>query len=573
MTDGKKKFPEAKELLTVKNLSVAFPRPGRGDKTVVNKVSFSLKEGEILGIAGESGSGKSMTALAVMGLLPENAKRSREAMLFDGKSLCVTGKGKTGARKAKKQEELLRQALSGKEMAMIFQEPLTSLNPVQTIGTQMEEPLLLHTELSAEERKAAVLDALSRAELKNGEQLLSQYPHHLSGGMRQRVMIAMAMINKPRLLIADEPTTALDAVTEREIVELVRRLARENRTAVIFISHDLSVLRALCDRVMIMKDGKVVEEGETEQVFEHPERTYTKNLMKAAVKGPKETARNSCDGTEGRVDSEYGSQESAGQTTVLSVRDVSVVYKHKAGLFKKTTEKHAVNGVSFDVYQGEIFGIVGESGCGKSTLLKAVSGLLSGYTGEVSLQVGESRVAKEDVPEQISDRKTKTAGVQMVFQDPYTSLNPAKKVGWILEEPLRLNTTLTKEERLPFVQNILRETELPLDVIDRYVAELSGGQRQRVAIAAALITNPELVLLDEPVSALDVTVQAQILELLLRLQKEHGLTYVFVSHDMAVVRKICDRVLVMKDGKVVECGATEDLFLRPQEEYTKKLLG
>ncbi|MBQ9766930.1 MAG: ABC transporter ATP-binding protein, partial [Lachnospiraceae bacterium] len=273
MTDGKKKFPEAKELLKVKNLSVAFPRPGRGDKTVVNKVSFSLKEGEILGIAGESGSGKSMTALAVMGLLPGNAKRSCEAMLFDGKSLCVTGKGKTGARKAKKQEELLRQALSGKEMAMIFQEPLTSLNPVQTIGTQMEEPLLLHTELSAEERKAAVLDALSRAELKNGEQLLSQYPHHLSGGMRQRVMIAMAMINKPRLLIADEPTTALDAVTEREIVELVRRLARENRTAVIFISHDLSVLRALCDRVMIMKDGKVVEEGETEQVFEHPERT------------------------------------------------------------------------------------------------------------------------------------------------------------------------------------------------------------------------------------------------------------------------------------------------------------
>ena len=573
MTNREEEKVTGNVLLTVENLWVAFPKHGRGDKTVVNNVSFSLREGEILGIAGESGSGKSMTALAVMGLLPEATKRSCDAMVFDGKSLCEAKAGRKESRKEKQQEEELRKTLSGKEMAMIFQEPLTSLNPVQTIGTQMEEPLLLHTSLTTEERKTAVLDALAKAELKNVEQLLSQYPHHLSGGMRQRVMIAMAMINKPRLLIADEPTTALDAVTEREIVSLIRRLAKEQNTAVIFISHDLSVLRALCDRVMIMRDGKVVEEGETEQVFEHPERTYTKNLMKAAVKGPKETARNSCDGTEGTVDSESGAQESIGHTPVLSVENLSVVYKQRSGLFKKSTEKHAVNGVSFAVNKGEIFGIVGESGCGKSTLLKAVSGLLSGYTGEVSLQVGGPYAAKENVPEQLSDRKTKTAGVQMVFQDPYTSLNPAKKVGWILEEPLRLNTTLTKEDRLPLVQNILRETELPLDVIDRYVAELSGGQRQRVAIAAALITNPELVLLDEPVSALDVTVQAQILELLLRLQKEHGLTYVFVSHDMAVVRKICDRVLVMKDGKVVECGATEDLFLRPQEEYTKKLLG
>ncbi len=581
---NEKTLSKACALLTVKDLSVAFPHHGRGDKTVVKKVSFDLAEGEILGIAGESGSGKSMTALTVMGLLPENAKRSCEAMLFDGKPLCAPGIGKTGARKAKKQEEQLRLALSGKEMAMIFQEPLTSLNPVQTIGTQMEEPLLLHTSLTAEERKATVLDALSKAELKQGESLLSQYPHHLSGGMRQRVMIAMAMINKPRLLICDEPTTALDAVTEREIVSLIRKLAKEQNTAVIFISHDLSVLRALCDRVMIMKDGKVVEEGATEQVFEHPERTYTKNLMKAAVKGPKETGKNSCYETEGTAlptgqqeevgGSEAEARENVGITPVLSVENLSVVYKQRSGLFRKPTEKHAVNGVSFDVYKGEIFGIVGESGCGKSTLLKAVSGLLSGYMGEVSLKVGDNYEETENAVPDLSDAgKKKAAGVQMVFQDPYTSLNPAKKVGWILEEPLRLNTTLTREERLPLVQNILRETELPLDVIDRYVAELSGGQRQRVAIAAALITNPELVLLDEPVSALDVTVQAQILELLLRLQKEHGLTYVFVSHDMAVVRKICDRVLVMKDGKVVECGATEDLFLRPQEEYTKKLLG
>jgi len=578
MTNRENTSETEKVLLTVDNLRVAFPRHGRGDKTVVNQVSFSLREGEILGIAGESGSGKSMTALAVMGLLPEAAKCFCDDMAFGGKRLRGTVSGKKENRKAKVQEERLRKSLSGKEMAMIFQEPLTSLNPLQTIGTQMEEPLLLHTSLNAEERKEAVLAALSKAELKHAEQLLSQYPHHLSGGMRQRVMIAMAMINKPRLLVADEPTTALDAVTEREIVELIRRLAKENGTAVIFISHDLGVLRMLCDRVMIMRDGKVVEEGVTEQIFEHPERTYTKNLMKATVKGPKERPEE----TEASTDvsekigpareaeaSDALPMDASGTTSedvrkeawALSVENVSVTYKQRNGLWKKPTEKHAVNGVSFQVKRGEIFGIVGESGCGKSTLLKVISGLLPEYEGMVYTGL----TAEND--------STKNCSVQMVFQDPYTSLNPAKKIGWILEEPLRLNTELSKEERLERVRLILRETDLPPDALNRYVSELSGGQRQRVAIAAALITNPELVLLDEPVSALDVTVQAQILELLLKLQKEYGLTYVFVSHDMAVVRKICDRVLVMKDGKVIECGETEEVFLHPKEAYTKKLLG
>ncbi len=529
------------DVLRVEKLSVSFPKPGKGRKTVVDSISFSLPKGEILGIAGESGSGKSMTALAVMGLLPETAACTCETMEFCGQSLFSKATGKGGKRTAKKETEQLRQRLSGSEMAMIFQEPLTSLNPVLTIRTQMEEPLLLHTTLSDKEREEAVLAALADAELKNGAQLLDQYPHQLSGGMRQRVMIAMAMINKPSLLIADEPTTALDAVTEREIVELIRRLAKENQTSVIFISHDLGVLRALCDRVMIMKNGKVVEEGETEQLFEHPERSYTKNLLKAAVKGPKEILAK-------RESTEADTQEAP----VLSAEYVSVTYRQRTSFFKKATEKRAVKDVSFAVSQGEIFGIVGESGCGKSTLLKVVSGLLTDYEGDVFTQADSS--------------------VQMVFQDPYTSLNPAKKVGWILEEPLRLRTELSGEERLERVRSILRETELPFDAIDRHVAELSGGQRQRVAIAAALITNPKLVLLDEPVSALDVTVQAQILELLLRLQKEHGLTYVFVSHDMAVVRKICDRVLVMKDGAVVECAPTEELFLHPKEAYTKRLL-
>ena len=534
-------------LLRVDKLSVAFPKPAGGEKTVVNKVSFSVEKGEILGIAGESGSGKSMTALAVMGLLPDNAKRTGDGLFFDGKNLCASGK------KDRKEEEQLRQELSGNGMAMIFQEPLTSLNPVLTIGKQLEEPLLLHTDLTEEERRDAMLQALAQAELKNGEQLLSSYPHQLSGGMRQRVMIAMAMINKPRLLIADEPTTALDAVTEREIVNLIRRLAKENQMSVIFISHDLAVLRELCDRVMIMKDGQIVEEGSTEQIFEAPERTYTKELMKAAVKGPKEKREEEAEAgnTVFRDGQETTSGKKSREENVIVVENVCVTYQSTKSLFRKAEEKQAVKDVSFAVKKGEIFGIVGESGCGKSTLLKAVSGLLTEYKGNIRCGFG----------------------VQMVFQDPYTSLNPAKKVGWILEEPLRLKTTLSREERQARVREMLKETELPEDVIGRGVAELSGGQRQRVAIAAALITKPELVLLDEPVSALDVTVQAQILELLLRLQREHGLTYVFVSHDMAVVRKICDRVMVMKDGKVVECGETETLFLQPQKEYTKKLLG
>lgn len=528
------------ELLRVEGLTVAFRRADGGEKTVVNDISFSLREGEILGIAGESGSGKSMTALAVMGLLPEGARRGFRELSFDGKRLCAEQK------REKKQEEKLRQELSGKEIAMIFQEPLTSLNPVLTIKKQMEEPLLLHRTLSATEREEEVLSALSRAELKHPEKLLDDYPHHLSGGMRQRVMIAMAMINRPRLLIADEPTTALDAVTEREIVGLIGRLARENHTAVIFISHDLGILRELCDRVMIMKDGRIVESGSAARIFEAPEKEYTKQLMQAAGRAFR------------TVDAPGGATDDAaalsGGESVLLAENVSVVYRKSGGLFRKPVEKQAVAGVSFSVSAGEIFGIVGESGCGKSTLLKAVSGLLPGYGGSIRRREGE-------------------IGVQMVFQDPYTSLNPAKRVGWILEEPLRLNTRLDREERRERVCGILKETELPDDVITRYVSELSGGQRQRVAIAAALISRPELVLLDEPVSALDVTVQAQILELLLRLQREHGLTYVFVSHDMSVVQRICDRVMVMKDGRVVECGRTGELFRAPREEYTKKLLG
>lgn len=534
MTKKNETKNSAKTLLTVRDLSIAFPRPDRTEKTVVDKISFTLAEGEILGVAGESGSGKSMTALAVMGLLPENAKREVAELTFSGKSLVFANK---------KEEEQVRRSLSGSEMSMIFQEPLTSLNPVQTIGKQMEEPLLLHAKHTKEARREIILEALSSAGLRNPAELLQQYPHQLSGGMRQRVMIAMALINEPRLLIADEPTTALDVVIEQEIVELIRSLAKKKHLSVIFISHNLNVLRKLCNRLIIMKDGKIVEEGSTAQVFSAPEQEYTKNLMAAVVTGPKE------------AEPLIAPKETEGERDiVLKTEDLSVIFRKKTALFHAPLYKTAVDRVNISVERGEILGIVGESGCGKSTLLKTVAGLQKESAGTMFVKKTE-------------------AGVQMVFQDPYTSLNPAKKVGWILEEPLRLHTKLTKEERQERVKEMLAQTELLPEIANRHISELSGGQRQRVAIAAALILHPELVLLDEPVSALDVTVQAQILELLLRLQRENGLTYIFVSHDMAVVRKLCDTVMVMKNGRIVECGPAEQVFQNPKESYTKKLIG
>lgn len=537
MTDSAKKestfanpITSNTEQLRVCNLSVSFPKADGTRKNVVSDVSFSVAAGEIVGIAGESGSGKSMSALAVMDLLPAQAQRSATGIFWEETDL-------TGG--TKKEREMRRRMLSGSEMAMIFQEPLTCLNPVQNIEKQMEEPLRLHAKHGKNVRKYLILQALRDAGLNNPNELLKQYPHQLSGGMRQRVMIAMAMINRPKLLIADEPTTALDAVTELEIVRLIRELSQKYHTSVLFISHNLNLQKTLCDRILIMKDGKVVEQGSAKEIFEHPQEEYTKNLMDAVVRGPKPEEKR------------YVISESS--EDFMQVTDLSVVFKKKRNGFRAPLFVSAVDHVSFEVKRGEIFGIVGESGCGKSTLLKTISGLNKNYSG--TFRIG----------------KTET-GTRMVFQDPYTSLNPAKKVGWILEEPLRLQTGLTKEERRERVLKMLTETELDEEIAERYVSELSGGQRQRVAIAVALIVQPELVLLDEPVSALDVTVQAQILDLLLRLQKEYNLTYLFVSHDMAVVRKICDRVMVMKNGRILECGPAEEIFLYPKEGYTKKLV-
>ena len=471
-------------LINVRNLQVSFPEEETGQE-VVRGISFRIEKGEILGIVGESGSGKSMTSLALMNLLPVESEIFAEEMSFAGEDLLTLS-------------EKEWQNIRGNRISMVFQEPMTSLNPVLTIEKQVEEVLLLHEnkEFGKDKvkRREIVVAALLEAGLKEPEELLKKYPHQLSGGMRQRVMIAMAMLAKPELLIADEPTTALDASTQEVILKLFQYYRETYGTAILFISHDLKVVEKLCDRVIAMKDGRIVDEAPRADVFLTEKGQYTEE--------------------------------------VLAVRNLKLRYKETSFLGKETTQEVVAN-VSFSLHKGETLGLVGESGSGKSTISKAVTGLITPEEGNIVFANGIQKP-------------------QMVFQDPYGSLNPAKKIGWILEEPLKLRGGLTKKERKRLVIESLKEVELKEDHAQRFVRELSGGQRQRVAIALALMNRPDIVVLDEPVSALDVMVQEQILRLLERLKKEYGMSYLFISHDEDVVRRFCDRVIVLAEGTVSE---------------------
>ncbi len=581
-------------LLRAEHMTVAFHEDGVWDE-VVKDASFAIRKGEILGVVGESGSGKSMTALAIMGLLKEHGRITEGQLFFDGKGLTALAP-----------EEY--RALRGCEMSMVFQEPMTSLNPVFTVGKQMEEMLRLHPEFvcetevasdslckdeaACEEKPAAleqetvrrtrkeqkavyrqtVLQALRDAGLKEPEQLYGKYPHELSGGMRQRVMIAMAMILRPKLLIADEPTTALDVTIQAKILKLLKEINEKYGISILFISHDLNIIRRMCDRVIVMCKGEIVEQGSVEQIFEAPQQDYTKKLLHAAL-GELEDAKYrkmlyaSAKNAETKssekltkIQTGFEAEPDAGVKSghIIELDAVNVFYKEKQkvqarkGLFAPSGRKHAVKDVTLHVREGEILGIVGESGSGKSSLAKAIVGLQAQVEGEIRLGTGTP---------------------QMVFQDPYGSLNPSKRIGWLLEEPLRLACPeMTREEREQRVDEILTKVDLPLRYKKRFPSELSGGQRQRVAIALALVLNRKLIVLDEPVSALDVTVQEQILELLLRLRREEGLSYIFISHDMQVIRRVCDYVCVMYQGEIVETAKTEQIFEAPQHAYTKKLI-
>lgn len=508
-------------MIEVEGLSLSI-----GRKAILDDVGLSIRPKEIFGLVGESGSGKSMTALAMMGLLPRRAQ-TRGRALLDGVDLLAL-------------DERALQDLRGNDIAMIFQEPMTALNPVQTIGDQVAETLLIHTEATRAEAREIARDRLDRVGLSHIA--LDRFPHELSGGQRQRVCIASAIALHPRLLIADEPTTALDVTTQAQILDLLKELVAEEGMSLLLITHDLAVVSDMADRIAVMQSGQIVEQGPTAQVLRDQAHPYTRALFAASSHQPDRTAE-------------------ALPDAILSLRDVHRHYPGPRQGFHRGPPVRAVDGVSFDLHRGESLGLVGESGCGKSTLTRAILGLDPVSSGSITLN---GHGVSPQMPRALR------ADVQVVFQDPYGSFNPRWRVDRIVTEPFHLLDT--KPEPGPAVAEALKAVRLSPDDALKYPHEFSGGQRQRIAIARALITKPKLLVLDEAVSALDVSVRAQILDLLADLQTDFGLSYLFISHDLTVVRSITDRVLVMQKGQIVEQGETQAVFTNPQHAYTQTLL-
>ena len=531
----------AKPVLSVAGLTIAV-RTEDGVREVVSDLNFQISRGETFCIAGESGSGKSMTSLAIMGLLPEPAAFIKSGSIRLGDQE-LTSLSENGMRR-----------IRGNRIAMIFQEPMTSLNPVLSIGRQLIEAIETHTSLSRGEARAKAIEALKAVRIPDAEGRLKQYPHELSGGMRQRVMIAMALALKPDVLIADEPTTALDVTVQGEVLELLRDLQRENGTSVILITHDMGVVAEMADRVIIMRNGRMVEEGTAADIFARPQAEYTRELLAAVPRiGGGRSAGN--DETRPTAPAE-----------IVAVRDLQVRFDLHGGFFGRVDRRvHAVEGVTFSVRAGETLSLVGESGCGKSTTAKAIAGLVP-YGGSIS--VGGRELSGLGSEERLAVRRE----VQMIFQDPFASLDPRMRVGDLVAEPLVVHGIGTRQERRDRVAALFERVGLSPDQMERYPHEFSGGQRQRICIARALALRPKLIIADESVSALDVSVQARVLQLLKDLQREFGVAYLFISHDMAVVENISDRVAVMYLGQIVEMGTRDQVFLNPRHPYTRRLI-
>lgn len=512
-------------MIEIRNLSLHIH-----DSHILHDVDLTIAPGQVVGLVGESGSGKSMTALALMDLLPKGSVTGGQ-MTLDGTPLPHG-------------DDPAMCALRGQRISMIFQEPMTALNPVKTIGDQVAETLIIHGAASRSEARTIAAEKLTRVGLPQDQVPLDRYPHELSGGQRQRVCIAQAIALHPDLLIADEPTTALDVTTQAQILDLLRELVAEEQMGLLLITHDLAVVAGMADHVAVMRRGEVVEQGPTETLFRTMSHPYTRQLLNASGHQP---ARGL-------------SAEST--TPLLEVNKVSRDYiMPRRRLFGAPPRFRAVRSVSFTLSRGESLGLVGESGCGKSTLTRAILGLDPVQGGEILLN------GVSISPQMPPDRRT---GLQVVFQDPYASFNPRWTVKRIVSEPFHL--TGHPADAAQRIERALADVGLPQDAIDRYPHEFSGGQRQRIAIARALILEPALIVLDEAVSALDVSVRAQILDLLAGLQQKKGLAYLFISHDLSVVRNITDRVLVMKAGEIVEEGPTEQVFSTPRHSYTKSLI-
>ncbi|MEP0068575.1 ABC transporter ATP-binding protein [Pyruvatibacter sp.] len=523
------------KLVEVKDLSVAFTQDGN-EALAVDKISFDLAEGETLALVGESGSGKSVSALSLMQLLPYPAASHPSG------SIKYRGDEVMGA------DERTLMGIRGNEISMIFQEPMTSLNPLHTIERQVGEVLAVHRGLRAEAARKRVLELLNKVGLQNAESRLGAYPHELSGGQRQRVMIAMALANEPRLLIADEPTTALDVTVQAQILKLLKSLSREMGMAMLLITHDLGIVRKMADRVCVMNKGHIVEEGETAGLFDDPQHEYTRHLLGSEPKGKPLTAR-------------------ADAAEIMSTDNLKVWFPIKKGVLKRTVDHvKAVDGISLTVRRGHTVGVVGESGSGKTTL---GLGLLRLIDSDGPIVFMGQHIEDDSW----SELRSRRADMQIVFQDPFGSLSPRLSVAQIVEEGLLVHgTDLNYDARRKRVAEALVEVGLDPETMDRYPHEFSGGQRQRIAIARAMALKPDFVVLDEPTSALDMSVQAQIVDLLRDLQQKHDLAYLFISHDLKVVRALADEVIVMRNGKVVEQGSSDQVFDDPQTDYTKALM-
>ena len=548
-------------VLSIRNVTVDIPTR-HGLFQPVRNVSYDIRPGEIRGVVGESGAGKSMTGNAVIGLLDPPARISEGEVWLNGRRIDDLDA-----------EE--KRAIRGKEIAMIFQDPLTSLNPLFTVGEQLVETIQLHLGLSAADAKKRAIELLDRVRIPNPEERFDQYPHQFSGGMRQRVVIALALCSEPSVIVADEPTTALDVSIQAQVLDLIKELARERQVGVILVTHDMGVIADTTDQVTVMYSGEVVEQGTTGQILGAPSHEYTKSLI-AAVPRPqvklKRFPQVSYGGRETTFKIEdlarnWTATQKSESGTLLKVDGLTKKFLSKGSLIPSRREYFtAVDNVSFDIKDGEVFGVVGESGSGKSTVARMIATLYDVDGGSASFDGQDiTKLDKEGV-------SAYRRQIQMIFQDPYSSLNPRMKVEDIVAEPLLHHRLLSSGEVKPRVRELLDRVGLASDAHNKYPHEFSGGRRQRISIARALATQPRFLICDEPTSALDVSIQAQILNILKDLQEHLGLTMLFISHDLPVVRQMCDRVGVMRHGKLVEVAETSELFEAPKDPYTRELL-
>ena len=549
-------------LLSVKNLSIAFPQ-NRKIEEIIHEISFELYQNEILAIVGESGSGKSITTLATLGLLDKKAIIKGEVAFKNQELLSFS--------------ESEYRKIRGRSISMIFQEPMSSLNPSLTCGYQVVEILKQHTALTNKEAKERTLLLFEKVKLPEPNELFDAYPHQISGGQKQRVMIAMAIACSPEILIADEPTTALDVTVQKEIIQLLKDIQEETGMSIIFISHDLSLVKEIADRVLVMYKGDIVEEASTEKLFATPENTYTKALLNArpSLENRLITLPTISDyldetlQTEIEIPEERTKRLEALYKTkpILEVHNVEKTYISKTGLFGKSRVVRAVNDVSFSLYEGETLGLVGESGCGKSTLGNAILQLDKASAGRILYKRNDITLLKG------SALRALRKEIQIVFQDPYASLNPRLTVGQAIMEPMEVHKLYpNKEARKEKALEIMKRVGLESTHFNRYPHEFSGGQRQRIGIARTIAVQPKLIICDESVSALDISVQAQVLNLLNELKNDFKFTYIFISHDLAVVKYMADQLVVMNKGQIEEIGEADTIYKNPEKEYTKNLI-